>query len=105
MTIYQGDQYAVPFVVRLGGELVTPAMGCEVRIQLAGELHSSAEDLAYNAESQVWELPLTEAVSRALAGGTAPYQVGVKIGDVIRYSPVARLTVGQSIIKAVWAGG
>lgn len=106
MTIYQGDQYKIPFIVKLSGSIVTPEAVQDIRIQLANELYSMSNGtLDWNEEKQSWDVTVTETLTRALNEGYVPYQVGVKIGDVIRYSPIAKLNVSNSIIKAVWADG
>ena len=38
MTLYRGDQYAVPFIVKLKDEIVTPETATDVRIQIGSDL-------------------------------------------------------------------
>ena len=46
---------------------------------------------------------MTEEFTRSLSGRVVLYQVGIKIGEEIRYSPAKQLPIGDNIIKAVWS--
>ena len=106
MTLYRGDQYAIPFVVKLKDTLVTPEMVEDVRIQIGDSLRELAsESLSYNPEKQTWDFYVTEEFTRSLTGRTVLYQVGIKVGGEIRYSPTKQLPIGDNIIKAVWSDG
>ena len=104
MIIYQGDQYAIPFSIKLNGTDVTPELVEDVRIQVADQLLSSASGgITFNSETGVWDFPVDEEMTRALSTGAVQYQVGLKIDGVIRYSPTLSLNVGKSIIRAGWS--
>ena len=104
MTLYRGDQYAVPFVVKLKDEIVTPEMVADVRIQIGSDLREmTSHSLTYNPDNQTWDFYVTEDFTRSLSGRIVLYQVGIKIGEEIRYSPAQQLPIGDNIIKAVWS--
>ena len=104
MTLFRGDQYAVPFIVKLKDTVVTPEMVQDVRIQIGTDLREmTSASLTYNPDRQTWDFYVTEAFTRSLSGRTVMYQVGIKVGDEIRYSPAKQLPIGDNIIKAVWS--
>ena len=97
MIIYRGDQYAIPFIIRLGSTPVTPDMVDDV---LREHLEQS---LTFNPDKNSWDFYVTEEFTRMLTDGTVPYQVGIKMGDEIRYSQRGRLRIDDNIIEAVWS--
>ena len=104
MTLFRGDQYAVPFVVKLKDTVITPEMVEDVRIQIGDNLREMTDaSLVYNPDKQTWDYYVTEEFTRSLSGRTVMYQVGIKIGNEIRYSAAKQLPIGDNIIKAVWA--
>lgn len=104
--IQQGDQYAISFQIKLSGEVVTPDNVDDVRIQVRKDLRNIADaSLVYNSNKETWDYFLTEEMTRTITASSVEYQVGIKIGNNIRYSPVKKLPVGQSIIKDQWSNG
>lgn len=104
VVLYRGDQYAIPFVVRLKREIVTPEMVDDVRIQIGTSLKEMSEQtLVWNSDKQTWDFYVTEEFTRSLTSNVVQYQVGVKVGNEIRYSRAAQLVIGDNIIKAVWS--
>ena len=106
MIIQQGDQYAISFHIRVGNAIATPQSVDDVRIQIKSSLKDISDaSLTYNSEKQTWDYFITEEMTRLITTSQVEYQVGIKVGDTIRYSPVNRLSVGKSIIKDAWSGG
>ena len=106
MIIQQGDQYAISFRIKIGNTVATPQTVDDVRVQIKTELKEISDaSLVYNSEKQTWDYYLTEEMTRAILTASVDYQVGVKVGSNIRYSPVKRLQVGHSIIKDAWSDG
>lgn len=104
MIIYQGDQYAIPFKIRIKGTVITPENSDDVRIQIEDTLYqASDETLQFNSEKNTWEVFLTEEMTRAFIDGGIVYQVGVKMGDVIRHGAKRRLKIDDNIIRAEWS--
>lgn len=104
MIIYSGDQYAIPFTVKIGNELITPENCTDLRIQIGSDLRSwGSSTIDFNTENNTWDFYLTEDLTRSLLKGPLPYQIGVKMGDEIRYSSTRTLRIDDSIIKAVWS--
>lgn len=100
--IRQGDQYAIPFHVTVGGSAVTPDNCDDVRIQIGRQLKSyQANGLTYNAENQTWLFPVSES-STALMRTSIEYQVGVKVGSQIVYSAAGAIRIADNIIKEAW---
>ena len=105
--IIQGDQYAIPFPVYLGQELVTPDNVEGVRIQLGDTLKEWPDDngdLTYDGDRGVWCWPVTEEQTRAWTAGTRiPAQIGVNLGGGdFRYCPTFHLEIGPNIITEAW---
>ena len=104
--IQQGDQYAISFKIKLSGEIVTPDDVDDVRIQVRKDLRNIYnESLVYNEDKKTWDYFLTEDMTRMITSSSVEYQVGIKIGNNIKYSAVKRLPVGRSIIKDRWSNG
>ena len=106
MIVYRGDQYAIPFKVRIGKTIVTPELVDDVRIQIDGDLREeSAESLIFNPDKNTWDYYVTEDFTRRLAHGSVSYQVGVKLGSEIRYSSPGKIRLGDNIIEKRWNDG
>ena len=102
LSITQRDQYAIPFALTAHGEVVTLENVDDVRIQIGGALKSySGGTLSYNASDKTWLYPVTEAETAAL-GSSVAYQVGIKLGDAIAYSPTGTLLINANIVKEAW---
>lgn len=100
--IRQGEQYAIPFVLRYGGEFVTPQNVDDVRIQVQTKLREySKGELEFDSTLNAWLFPLTEEQSMTFRG-FVPYQVGIKIGHDIYMSETCTVSIGPSIIKREW---
>ena len=104
MVVYQGDQYAIPFKVRIGSTIITPENSDDVRIQIEDTLYQASDNtLHFNSLKNTWDIFLTEEMTRAFSSGTVEYQVGVKIGENIRHTSKRRLKIDNNIIKAEWS--
>ena len=103
MNIHKGEQYAVPFEIKVGEDVVTPASVDGVRIQIGDRMceHPNGE-LQYDSESETWLYPLTEDQSVGMFAGDQSAQVAVRYGDEIVMSDVLKITVKDSIIKRRW---
>lgn len=100
--IRQGEQYAIPFVLRYGGEFVTPENVDDVRIQVQTKLREySKGELQYSSALNAWLFPLTEEQSMTFKG-FIQYQVGIKLGHDIFKSETCSVSIGTSLIKREW---
>lgn len=103
LTVIQGDQYAIPFPVYLGGELITPDNCDGVRIKIGNTLHEHPGTLDWDGDNQVWAFPLTEELSRSWGGAQQKAQVGVKVdGSDFHYCPTFSIAIGGNIIEETW---
>ena len=57
MAIYQGDQYSIPFLVRHGGEIVSPDMVTD-RVIAIGDIVRSYRDATLSYFEGKWLLPI-----------------------------------------------
>lgn len=106
MRIQQGDNYAIPFPVYIGGELATPDNVVGVRIQLHDALKEFPGDLTYDQDRGVWQYPLTEEETRTWPVAQLKAQVGVKRdGTDYRYCPTFYIDLEDNIITQVWTEG
>ena len=102
LILVQGDQYNVPVQVTLNGTVITPDNSTDVRIQMGDTLYSYADnELTYDSDAKAYLFPLTEEQTRNM-GKAAFFQVGVKQGTDISYSPEEIITIEQSIITEAW---
>lgn len=104
-TIYQGDQYALPFKMTVGGQAITPQNCDGVRFAVGGIVQSYPDGgLTYDSESGQWLFQLT-AEATANLQGDVPCQVEVKTdgGAIRRHSAVKQVDVLKSIIKGGWS--
>lgn len=103
LIVQQGDQYAIPFPVSLGGETVTLDNADGVRIQIGTTLEIfPGGNLSFDSDRQAWLFPVTQELSRSWAVAKQPCQVGVLRNGEIHYSPTFWLEVGGNIITEVW---
>ena len=103
MNIHKGEQYAIPFEIKVGDDDVTPLSVSGVRIQIDGRLCEYQNgELEYDTQEGTWLYPLTEAQSSSLSAGERKAQVAVKYGDDIIMSDVIKVAVKDSIIKRKW---
>jgi len=103
MAIQKGDQYAIPFTIKVGGVAVTPQTCDDVKISICGVTKSYLDnEITYNSTSNVWEYPLTEAMTKNKAFYLTEYQVAIKVGSDYVYSQVGNLPVNNSIISEEW---
>lgn len=106
MVIYQGDQYAIPFIIKIGKTLVTPEIVSDLRIEVENDLRSYLEGtIAFNPQKNSWDYFVTEEFTRRLSQGSIPFQVGIKIGNDIRHSAKGRISLNDNIIKVEWSDG
>lgn len=101
-TIYQGDQYALPFTLAVSGQAITPQDCDGVRFAVGGIVQSYPDGgLTYDDVNGQWLFHLAAEVTARLAG-EVPCQVEVKVGDSIRHSAIQRVDVSKSIVKGGW---
>ena len=104
MNIHKGEQYAIPFYVKVGDAVVTPENCDGIRIQIDGKLYEYPDSgLQYDDSDDTWLYPLTESQSSVLMAGERNAQVAVKYGNDIIMSDIVKITVKDSIIKRRWA--
>ena len=89
--IMQGDQYSLPFRISCRGQPMTSEELAGVEITI-GTLCKATPDVAFKSETGMWEMPLTQAETFALAAEPVPTQIrllfpdGSVVGD--RFGPV-----------------
>jgi hypothetical protein len=104
MNIHKGEQYAIPFAIKVGDDDVTPENVSGVRIQI-GDLMCEYPDgqLQFDSEEGTWLYPLTEDQSYSMYAGVMPAQVALKYGDDIVMSDIITVSVRDSIIQKRWS--
>ena len=105
LNIVQGDQYAIPFPVYIGGQLATPDNVTGVRIKLDKTLKAWPDNgLTFDADRGVWLFPVTETLTRSWAAGARiSAQVGVAVdGTDFHYAPGFFVEVNANIITEAW---
>lgn len=103
MIVYQGDQYAIPFIIRIGRTLVTPENVDDVRIEIGSDLRSYLDEtIDFDSEKGSWNYFVTEDFTRSLSTGSIPFQIGIKMGDTVRHSAKGRISLDDNIIKVEW---
>lgn len=104
LTIIQGDQYAIPFPIKISGQLTTPDNVTGIRIKLDSTLKEYPGELSFDAQRVVWCYPVTETLTRSWNDGKMiPCQVGVKLGtDEFHYTQTFVVDVGKNIITEAW---
>ena len=103
MVIYKGEQFFIPFDVKIGNDLVTPENVDGVRIKVGDRLCQWPDgELEYDSTESAWMYWLTEAQSLELMAGSRLAQVAVKIGDNILKTDTLGITVKDTIIKERW---
>ncbi len=81
ITIMQGDQYAVPFAITgRNGDPVTAEDISALEVVI-GTLRKTTPEVTYNAETGMWDFPLTQAESFALEAKPEKAQLRVKFPD------------------------
>lgn len=76
MTVYQGDAYAIPIVVKRGGTAQTPAEITRLEVLFAGLRKTYPGDVIWHGDSGKFLFPLLEAETLAL--GEDSYDVLVR---------------------------
>lgn len=105
MIIHKGEQFILPFEVKIGEDLATPENIDGLRIKVVDKLCEWPDgELSFDSENNMWEYPLTEAQSLMFMSGPRKAQVAVMLGDVILKSDVFTLDVKDSIIMERWDG-
>ena len=103
MVIYKGEQFFIPFDVKIGNDPVTPEDVDGVRIKVGDRLCQWPDgELEYNSEEGAWMYWLTEAQSLELLAGPRSAQVAVKLGDNIFKTDILPVSVKDTIIKERW---
>lgn len=117
-SIQQGDQYGLPFSIKIDGDVASPAASPgtgyvhvdDARIQIGEFLAAYAatddaeiRELTYDSTDHVFVFPLDEEISRRIGTGYIEAQAAVKIGDDMIYAPVERVMVEPGLIRKVWS--
>lgn len=106
MIIHKGEQFAIPFEVKIGDAIATPDNIDGLRIKVLGKLQEwPGGGLTFDSENNVWLYPLAESQTRGIMDGAKPAQVAVKLGDNILKTDVFDLDVKNSIIMEPWSDG
>lgn len=98
--IYQGDQYLIPITVTKQGVPITPSDIDGIKIKIGKFLEKYPEGNLIFSEGQ-WFFPLTQEQSLSF-NHSVDVQVQTLIGNEIKGSGVAKVDIGNSIIKDEW---
>ena len=103
MVIHKGEQFAIPFEVKIGDNIVTPYDIDGLRIKVNDILAEWPDgNLEFDDINGVWLFWLEESETLNMFAGRRPAQIAVKIGDNIIKSDVFDLDVKSSIITELW---
>lgn len=104
--IHKGEQFAIPFEVKIGDDTATPENIDGLRIKVFGRLQEWPNgDLTFDSEENMWLYSLAEDQTRGILDGPKPAQVAVKLGENILKTDVFELEVKNSIIMEPWSDG
>lgn len=105
--IQQGDQYAIPLVLKYGGRTVVPNDGINtigkkypvdtVKVDIGGIIKTSGNDTELKYMDGKWLFYMKENESRYL-DSVVPWQFCVSKGSSVHYSPVYTLEVKKSLM-------
>ena len=98
MAIYQGDQYSIPFLIRHGGEIVSPEMVTDVAIAI-GEIVRSYKDGTLSYFDGKWMFPIHREETLRMPESVS-YQVQLHIGTDFIHSkeyPIKRKAILDSL--------
>ena len=104
--MYQGDQYKIPFTIKMGDTLVTPDIAEGVKIEIADVTREWPGEVEWDAENSRWLYPVSQEQSLSISGNYKS-QVQVNFGGdpaVIITSEVTEETIGKSVILEEWDG-
>ena len=106
LIIHKGEQFAIPFEVKIGDDTATPENIDGLRIKVFGRLQEWPNgDLTFDSEGGVWLYPLNENQTRGILESRTSAQVAVKLGENILKTDVFELEVKNSIIMEPWNNG
>lgn len=106
MVIHKGEQFAIPFEVKIGDNIVTPYDIDGLRIKVNDILQEWPDgDIEFDDANNVWLFWLEESETLNMFSGRRPAQIAVKIGNNILKSDVFDLDVKSSIITEPWNNG
>lgn len=104
--IHKGEQFAIPFEVKIGDDYATPENIDGLRIKVCDRLCFWPDgELTHDAEENVWLYPLSQSQTRTIIPGVNAAQVAVKIGNSILKTDVFGLEIKNSIIMEPWNDG
>lgn len=106
MVIHKGEQFAIPFEVKINDNIVTPYDIDGLRIKVNDILEEWPDgNLEFDDVNNVWLFGLEESETLNMFAGRRPAQIAVKIGNNILKSDVFDLDVKSSIITESWSDG
>ena len=101
--IHKGEQFSIPFDVKINDVIATPEDLDGVRIKVFGKLREWPDgELTYDDEENAWLYPLDQDQTRGKLPGASEAQVAVKIGNDILKTDVFGIEVKNSIIMEPW---
>ena len=101
--IIKGEAFSIAFTINSGNTIITPASVDGVRIKLGSSVAVYPNGtLDFNNADQTWRFPLTQALSYAIPGAKADYQVQIKIGENVYSSQQQSVTVGETMFRKEW---
>ena len=108
--IQQGDQYAIPLVLKYGGRTVVPSNDSSsiigkypvdtVKVDIGGVVKTSGNDAELKYMDGKWLFYMKENESRYL-DSVVPWQFCVSKGSSVHYSPVYTLEVKKSLVDLI----
>lgn len=108
--IQQGDQYAIPLVLKYGGRTVVPSNDNSsmigkypvdtVKVEIGGIIKTSGNDAELKYMDGKWLFYMKENESRYL-DSVVPWQFCVSKGSSVHYSPVYTLEVKKSLLDLI----
>ena len=104
--MYQGDQYKIPFTIKMGNVTVTPELCEGVKIEIADTTREWPGDVEWDSENSRWLYPVSQEQSLAISGKYKMQVQGNFGGDpaVIISSEVTEEQIGKSVILEEWDG-
>ena len=109
MVILQGDQYYIPFTIKQGNTELTDQNTTDVKIKVdAITKKASRNEISYTTytyggtEKSAWMFPISQDQTLSWSAGVIPFQVGVKMEDVIINSETGTLKIDPSLIREEW---
>lgn len=100
-TIYQADQYYIPFRIEQAEKVIRPTDVDGVRIAIGGVIQAWPDGELLFDGGENWMFLLQSGKSQHMSGNV-PCQVELKKGEYRQHSPVFNVNVEKSILRGKW---